>query len=141
MDQDYTFRGIPHTHVEHFWPFAEPFIKRALDHAHGEMSHLDLKRMCINRDAQLWICKGPQKIVGAGTTEIVLYPQKKVCRMITLAGTEFDNWMEMAHDIIAAWARTQDCQSLQAYTRTGFVPKLRKLGYRNRYCVCDKSLE
>lgn len=138
---EYIIRGVPYELIGQFWKFAEPFVKRALDHTHGEMTHLDLAQMCLKRDAQLWLIYHNGRVVGAGTTEIVLYPQKKVCRIITLAGTEFDEWMGMAHDVVSLWAKEQGCQAMQALTRTGFVPKLKSIGYKNRYCICDKPLE
>jgi len=138
--QEYIISGIPFQAIDRFWVFAEPYVKRALDHTNGEMTHIDLKEMCISRDAQLWLCNKGNRIIGAGTTEIVIYPRKKVCRIITLAGTEFDGWMDLAHNVITLWAKDQGCESLQALTRTGFVQKLKKIGFRNRYCVCDKPI-
>lgn len=141
MEKTYQVRGVPHQIVEHMWKFAEPYVKRALDHTHGEISHLDILSRCLNRDIQLWMIYDGQRIVGAGTTEIVMYPQMKVCRIITLAGAEFDGWMHFAHDIIEAWARDQGCDAMEAYTRKGFVPKLHGIGYRHKYSVCHKSLK
>lgn len=123
------------------WKFAEPYIKRALDHTHGEISHLDLLVRCLERDIQLWMIYDGQRIVGAGTTEIVLYPRMKVCRIITLAGAEFDEWAGYAQDVIGAWAKEQGCEAMEAYTRKGFVPKLQKLGFKHKYSVCHKPLE
>jgi len=127
--------------VEDLWRFAEPFVKRALDHTFGELSPDDLKNMCVRRDAQLWMIQKENRIVGAGTTTIVCYPQMKVCRIITLAGTEFDGWKDMAHAHIEIWAESNGCEAMESYVRKGFVPKLLDIGYKHRYSVVHKPLK
>lgn len=142
MTTEYIVRGIPSQAIEHFWHFAVPYVKRALDHAYGEVSPDDLKRKCMERDAQLWLVHNDQnKIVGAGTTEIIVYPQMKVCRIITLAGSGFDGWVHVAHQIIEMWAIQQGCGGLEALTRKGFIPKLQNIGFKYRYAVLHKKLE
>lgn len=139
---DYQIRGIPNNLVQDVWMFAEPFIKRALDHTFGEISHDDVRNMCYSRDMQLWmIYRSDKRMVGAGTTQIVTYPQKKACRIVTLAGTDFDAWREEAHAIIEAWARKMGCECMENYVRKGFVPKLEDMGYKHRYSVLHKDLQ
>jgi hypothetical protein len=137
----YAIRGIPNEMVGKVWSFAEPFIKRALDHTFGELSHEDLMRMVMARDAQLWmITRSDKRVVGAGTTQIVTYPQVTACRIITLAGTEFDGWREEAHALIETWAKSMGCKCMENYVRKGFVPKLIDMGYKHRYSVMHKDL-
>lgn len=139
---DYNIKGIPAEAVPGLWRFADPFIKRALDHTFGEVSADDLKAMCMNRDAQLWMIAKGNRVVGAGTTMIVNYPQMKITRIVTLAGTEFDQWKDMAHAFIEIWADTQmGCEAVECFVRKGFVPKLLEMGYRHRYSVCHKKLK
>jgi hypothetical protein len=137
---EYIIKGIPCEGVETVWRFAEPFIKRALDHTFGEISAMDILQFCENRDMQLWMIVKGNRVVGAGTTQIVFYPQMKVCRIVTLAGTEFDNWMGMAHAYIEAWAISQQCQDMEVYVRKGFMPKLQDIGYKHRYSVAHKRI-
>lgn len=138
---EYTIRGIPQPLVANVWRFAEPFIKRALDHTFGEISHDDLYRMVMNRDAQLWmIAREDKRIVGAGTTQIIHYPQTTACRIITLAGTEFDEWREGSHAIIKLWAQEQGCKCIENYVRKGFTKKMQEMGYRHRYSVMHMDI-
>lgn len=138
---DYVIKGIPAEGVETVWRFAEPFIKRALDHALGELSAQDIAQFCENRDMQLWMIVKGTRVVGAGATQVVWYPKKKVCRIVALAGTEFDQWMDYAHAYIEAWAISQKLDEMEAFVRKGFVPKLKSIGYRHGYCVMAKSLK
>ena len=138
---DYNIRGIPPNAIEGLWRFAEPYIKRALDHTYGEISPDDIKKFCIESQMQLWMVSKEKRMVGAGTTQIVCYPQMKVCRIVTLAGAEFPEWMDIAHMNIELWAEAQGCSGMEAYVRKGFVPKLGEIGYKHKYSVCHKSLK
>lgn len=136
----YQIQGIPFNLVEHFWNFAVPYIKRALDHTTGEFSPEDFKQSCLNRNMQLWLISRGTRIVGAGTTEIIIYPRRKHCRIITLAGANFPEWAEFTNEIIAAWAKSQGCVAVEAFTRKGFVPKLTALGYKHKNSVLIKEI-
>lgn len=136
----YLVRGIPSHLVDRMWPFAEPYIKRALDHAAGEFSPDDLRESCRDRDAQLWLVSTGNRVVGAMTTEIVEYPKRKHCRVITIAGSGFDEWIATVDDTLVDWSRAQGCDALEAYVRRGFVKRLDPLGYRHKYSVVTKKL-
>ncbi len=138
--KQYLMQGIPAPLIERFWPFAEPYIKRALDHAHGEFTPADFKQSCSDRNLQLWLISCENRIVGAVTTEIVIYPHRKHCRIITLAGTDFAGWIDLANSTLNAWATTQECDAMEAYVRKGFVPKLAPLGYKHGHSVVFKEL-
>lgn len=136
----YLIQGIPASAVEHFWPFAEPFIKRALDHANGEFSSDNFKSMCKDRVFQLWLVSKEKRIFGAITTQIVVYPQRKHCRIITVAGSDFSNWIDLANKILDAWAKEQGCNAMEACVRKGLVPKLTTLGYKHKRSFVTKEL-
>jgi hypothetical protein len=138
---EYNIKGIPPVAVGDLWRFAEPYVKRALDHTYGEITPSDLKILCQAEQAQLWMISKLNRIVGAGTTQIVIYPQMKVCRIITLAGAEFDEWKDMAHMNLEMWAESMGCSDMEAFCRKGFVPKLQEIGYKHRYSVVHKSLK
>lgn len=137
----YTIRGVPAAFIEQFWHFGLPYIKRALDHTYGEIGHDDLKKMCLERDGQLWLCYKEGRIIGSGVTQIVIYPKMKVCRIITLAGTEFDSWKHLADQMIQMWAIEQGCTDMEALTRKGFVPKLQEMGFKHKYSVLHKRIK
>lgn len=138
---EYNIKGIPVQAIPTFWHFAEPYIKRALDHTFGELSTENVKDLCLSRDMQLWMIAKGDRVVGAGTTQIVFYPSMKTCRIVTLAGSDFDEWMDVAHMNIELWAVQQGCDAMEAYVRKGFMPKLLEIGYKHRYSVAHKKLK
>lgn len=139
--RDYQIRGIPVNALGKLWRFAEPFVKRALDHTFGELSCGDIESLCHDREMQLWMIVEGTKVVGAGTTQLVNYPRMRTCRIVTLAGSQFDEWMHLAHAHIEVWAVDQGCDAMECYVRKGFVPKLLGLDYKHRYSVVHKSLK
>lgn len=140
MSSPYTMQGIPANLVPRFWDFAEPFIKRALDHTSGEFSHDDLKQLCLDHSIQLWLIYKEGRIFGAGTTEIVVYPQRKHCRIITLAGSDFDGWIDMAEANLLTWAKEQGCTAIEAYVRRGFMKRLQSIGYKQKHVILTKEI-
>lgn len=136
----YNIQGIPQEAVDKLWRFAEPYVKRSLEHTFGELSCDNIRDFCLGGDMQLWMIVKERRVVGAGTTQLVIYPQMKTCRVITLAGSEFDEWMDQAHMAIEVWADNMGCAAMEAYVRKGFVKKLSEIGYKHRYSVVHKSL-
>lgn len=136
----YSVRGVPSELVERFWPFAEPYIKRALDHSNGEYSSSDLCALCKNKDMQLWLISHEDRIIGAVTTTITNYPHVRVCLVVTLAGTKFDEWVDDAITIVSAWAKVQGCTLLTSYVRRGFAPKLQKKGFKLKHVVVCREI-
>lgn len=138
---DYIIRGIPADHLDKFWPHGEAYVKRALEHANGEMTHKDVRLFCEERSMQLWFIYGHGRIVGAATTELINYPQMRVARVVTLSGQDFDAWGSLLDDILGRWAGEQGCHGMEAYTRMGFKKKLEKLGYKNKYAAMFREIK
>lgn len=135
----FNIRGIPANLVEHFWKLAEPYIKRALDHANGEFTPANIKSFCKDKVIQLWLINEGEKVIGACTTEIVNYPQKRYCRVVTLGGSKAKDWMGDLDIILCEWAKQQGCQGLEAYVRKGFVPVLASYGLKYKYAALVKD--
>jgi hypothetical protein len=81
-----------------------------------------------------------KRVVGAITTEIIVYPHRKHCRIITLAGSNFPEWVGLADSTLDAWAKANGCDAMECYTRKGFVPKLTPLGYKHKHSVLVKEI-
>lgn len=140
MNDIFLMRGIPAPLVGTMWHYAEPYVKRALDHTSGELSAADFRRLAEQRDVQLWLISCGERVVGAVTTEIISYPHRKHCRVITLAGSRFSDWINICDNTLSGWAREQGCDALEAYVRKGFVQKLSDLDYRHKHSIVVKEL-
>lgn len=139
--EKYRVRGIPANMIDRFWPMAEPYIKRALDHTSGEFSPADIKAYCKDRIIQLWLVSENERIIAACTTEIINYPQRKHCRVVTLAGSKAVEWTQLLDVVLLEWAKQQGCDAMEAFVRKGYVPVLEKYGYKHQYSVVCKEIE
>lgn len=137
---NYVVRGIPFYVIDNFWKHGEAFIKRALDHANGEMTFEDVKEACKNRDMQLWFICDKDSVVATISTEIINYPQLRVCRIVTLAGKDFEKWIGEADQVISQWAGEQGCHGLEAFIRSGFYKKLNSRGFKKKYEVVYRDI-
>jgi hypothetical protein len=140
QQHDAIVRGIPANLVDAMWHYAEPYVKRALDHANGEFTAENFRGMCRDRSMQLWLVSRGTRVIGCITTEIVVYPQCKHVRVITVAGTDFANWIEPADTLLMEWAKAQGCNAIESYVRKGLVPKMAPHGYKHKHCVLVKEL-
>lgn len=139
-EQKFHIRGIPYLLIEKMWPFAEPYIKRALDNMSGEFLPSDIKKMCINRDVQLWLITYEDRVIAAVTTEIVVYPRRKHCRILTFAGTNTQNWVNDFNATIESWAKEQGCNAMEANVRKSYTQKMEDQGYRCRSVSLTKEI-
>lgn len=133
-------RGIPSNMVERFWSLAEPYVKRALDRTSGEFLPADLKMLCKDKVIQLWLVSENERVIGAVTTEIVVYPNRKHCRVITLAGSKAPEWTGDLDIILCGWAKEQGCAAIEAFVRKGYVPVLANYGYTHKYSAVFKEV-
>jgi hypothetical protein len=99
-----------------------PWIEAALEYSGGTHTFDDVVDGITSGRMQLW--PAPR---GCATTEIVLYPRKKVLHVF-LAGGDMDQILDMI-DSAAAWGRTQDCTALTLAGRLGWQRVLSKHGF------------
>tara|TARA_R100001530_G_scaffold96279_1_gene66958 strand:- start:3171 stop:3599 length:429 start_codon:yes stop_codon:yes gene_type:complete len=132
--------GIPSSQVPEVWEDCVPFIKLGNSKSQDEMTTNDIYELLCNAEMQLWvIINSEEKILGAGTTQILDYPNKKICRIVTLGGQNFDNWIQSIKTI-EEWSRVNNCKSVEFFCRKGFQRKLEDYGYKQTYTVLGKEL-
>lgn len=136
----YHIRGIPANLIDRFWPLCEAYVKRGLDHTRGEFTAEDVKAYCKDRILQLWLVSEGERIVAAATTEIIIYPQRKHCRVATLGGSKAVEWTALLVATLEAWAKEQGCDALEAFVRRGFVPTLNEHGFKHMYSAVFKPI-
>lgn len=140
-ERKYHIRGIPAAMVERFWLLAEPYVKRALDTTSGEFTPADIRMLCKDRVMQLWLVTEGERVVAAVTTEIVVYPQYKNCRVATIGGTKAVEWTGLLTYTLNEWAREQGCKNIEAFVRKGYVNVLSNYGFKHKYSAVFKPIE
>ena len=132
--------GIPSQEIDEIWDACVPYLDLVEKKGQGEMATEDIYKLCKEAKMQLWVIfDNDANIKGVGTTEVLIHPRKKVCRIITLGGVGFDEWMHSI-SVIEAWAEEKGCHAIETFCRKGFIKKLEKYGYEQTYTVLGKEL-
>ena len=124
--------------VEALWVDIEPFLVRSLKHAEGELAPDDLIPHLDDGKLRVWIAVVDKEIIASMVTEIIQYPRKKIVRVITLSGKDMDSWYQFL-PLLEGYAISNDCSSLEAWTRKGMARKLKD--WKQSYCVITKDLK
>jgi hypothetical protein len=132
---DWVIEGVLHKDVLSVWPQVEPLLNKALLRRHGEYTSEDILGFLRSRDMQLWTASDGV-IRAAAISQIISYPQLKVCLFTHLGGSGLRFW-KAAQPLIESWARSQGCQALRAGGRRGWA---RVFGMQEVYTVAEKRL-
>lgn len=121
--------------MDSVWSEVEPLLKKAIERRDGEFSIADVLRFIREREMQLWIARD-SRIRAAAVSQIISYPQLKVCLFAYLGGDGMRFWKQ-AQPLIEAWAKSQGCQEIRSAGRRGWA---RVFGLQEIYTVAAKRL-
>ena len=124
--------------IDLVWHDVEPLIKKALQHAEGELIPDDIKKHLDKCDLRLWVALEDKETIAAMVTEIIQYPRKKIVRVITLAGKDMAMWYNFL-PMIEGYAIRNGCSSLEAWSRKGMARKLKD--WKHSYDIITKDLK
>lgn len=134
--------AIPWMYVPQAWPMVEPLLQRAVDQqTWPEMLLEDVYSFLMARDMQLWavIDRSTSMFKAAGVTQILVYPRKKVARLVLVAGEDMDEWTNSLESV-EAWAIANGATFVDAFCRPGLAKKLKPHGFTSVYVVVEKDL-
>jgi len=80
--------------VAYIWEDVAPMLARVTPHTEGELEPDDFIEPLTHGEMQLWIAIENKEIIAALITQIIPYPQKKVLRLISLAGEDFSKFKD-----------------------------------------------
>lgn len=125
----------------HYWPTISPLLELAMNTGQGENSMVDYMRKVLNGIVQCWVVVDDDKIVGAGLTEILVYPQHKTLHIILFSGSDFEQQSKV-FPTIEKFAKDSGCKSIEQYGRAGWAKVLPKYvpGFKQVYVVMRKDL-
>ena len=126
--------------LELVWDEVVPLIEAALKYSEGEVIPEDLVQPLKTGKMQLWVAMS-DGVIAAMITEIVAYPRKRVLRVITIAGKDgrgMSRWYGFL-PLVEGFALSNNCSSLEAWTRKGMAKKLKD--WEHKYMVVTKDLK
>jgi len=128
-------------HIDAVWAKVRPILESAIERSYGRWSSHALRVACLTGQQQLWVVfDGQSEIIGAGTTEFVDYPSRRLLAIQFLAGKDFDKWIKIAIDRVEPWAADHGADGLEAIGRPGLWRALSKEGWEKSFQVFEKRL-
>ena len=125
---------VPQEDLHIVWNEVEPLIKKALDDTYTARDILD---GLVKNSFQLFI-SWEDKVESAVITEVIQYPQKKVCRYFLAGGSNINNWLEPIQQEIEKFAKYNQCDAIEVAGRKGWLRKLK--GYKQKIYLMSKKL-
>ena len=132
-------------HVDLIWSNVVPLLSKPLETGLGEVGLDDIKEWIKNQTQQLWLIldEEEQKIIGACTTQIMVYPNQSHLR-IQLIGAEsnrLQEYMEQYPPIAKEFCRENNLSHIEVIAhRKGWERLLSNKGYKKYYTVLVKEM-
>ena len=123
--------------VEYVWDKVEPILARVVSRSEGELETEDILDLVTEGRMQLWIVAENKEIIAALVTQIITYPQKKVLRLVSLAGEDFNKFKHFL-DMVQSFAIQKDCIALELWGRKGWKKLLPE--WKSEYIVYNKDI-
>ena len=126
--------------VPNVWNEVKPILEKVVNRTFDECTIEDHYRMLCRGDQSLWLgASDDNDILAAGTTQVVVYPSKKVLRIIlfaTKSGKDLDLFQPLL-ERVTEYAKSYGCVGIEAWVRKGFA---RKLKWDHEYSIISKPI-
>lgn len=139
VNTTYDLTGVSAKNIPLIWGDIQPLVESALFYSEGEYAANDIYNLLMYQKMQLWVATDDINLQGLAVTEILEYPQMKVCSVVLAAGFDFDRWKHIA-DTIEKWAYSQGCKRMRNLGRPGWKRRAKEHGYDMPYVVYTKPL-
>jgi len=131
---------VPPESIDATWDVLRSYVAAALEKGQGEIDAEYVFMQLLERHMQLWVVLEGAMLLGCAVTEVVEYPRKRICRIVLLAGKDVESWLQEGFFAVAAWAKTESCDTLEAYGRKGWLKLAEPFGFRHAFTVISKEL-
>ena len=124
--------------VAYVWEEVAPLLDTVKEHTEGELETDDFLEPLTHGDMQLWIATEGSTVHGVMVTQLIPYPQKKILRVISLAGDNFEELRDF-QEMLEAFAVKTGCTALEMWGRKGW--KKLPPDWEDTYVVYTKDLK
>ena len=104
--------------VAYVWEEVVPLLARVAHHTEGELEPDDYIEPLTHGDMQLWVVVENKRVNAALVTQIIPYPQKRILRLISLAGDNFQDIKDFL-EMVEVFALKNGCTALEMWGRKG----------------------
>ena len=124
--------------VAYIWERVAPLLNEVQEHTEGEVESDDFLESLTHGDMQLWIATEENELHSIMITQIITYPQKRVLRIISIAGSDFKRLYQF-NEMVESFAIKTGCTSLELWGRKGWKKLLPD--WESNYIVYTKDLK
>ena len=125
--------------VPYVWEDVAPMLAQAAEHSEGELEPEDFIEPLSTGEMQLWVAyEDNERINATMITQFIQYPQKKILRIISLAGENFAEIKDF-QSIIEGFAIKYGCIAIELWGRKGWKKLLPD--WKDSYTVYTKELQ
>ena len=124
--------------IAYIWEEVAPLLNRVKEHSEGEAEPDDFLEPLTHGHMQLWIATEDKQMHSAMITQIIVYHQKKVLRVISIAGSDFKRLYEF-NDMVESFAIKTGCSGMELWGRRGWKKLLPD--WESNYIVYSKDLK
>tara|TARA_R110000824_G_scaffold68302_7_gene176823 strand:- start:611 stop:1063 length:453 start_codon:yes stop_codon:yes gene_type:complete len=133
--------AIPSDKILMLWEEVSPMLAPAVERSHGRWTMEFLLDALRSGQQHLWIVfEGDQPIKGVATTEILVYPNRKMLGIQYLGGKDLDTWGFSFLEIIEDFAKAAGCSGIEGTARKGFWKWMKEYDYKDAYTVYEKEI-
>ena len=112
---------IPTEHCRTVWKQAKPHLKLAIDRSGGRWKSDYVLAALVLNEQSLWIIINESKLcVGAATTQIIEYPEKRMLAIHYLGGLGISDWYIFLSDALTKHGKELGCDAIECNARFGF---------------------
>lgn len=140
VEEDLQLRIIQTSDLPKIWPHLISLFTKGRQYWEKHYSLADIYASILSGVTQLWVAKDEAHDVKlAMLTEVRVYPQTKVLRIIYLGGSQLKRALHHL-EFVELWARRQGCASVEVLGRTGWLRRLETEGYEFEAVFLTKDL-
>ena len=125
--------------VPYLWEDVAPMLARVRQHSEGELETDDFLDNLMEGNMQLWVVTEGESIIVSMVTLMADYPQKKILRIVALAGKDFKEVNKNFISMLEAYAIKNECSALELWGRKGWKKMLPD--WKDSYIVYTKDLK
>ena len=128
---------LPAEDIDKFWPLLEWAFVSFSERTDGDVTPDELKDDVREAAKQCWVALEGTDVRAVGLTEVQAHGRRVWFNYC--AGRGREDWQTQMVEEIEAWSKRIGARGVRTYSRTGWTPFLRDMGYRETHRIMEKS--
>jgi hypothetical protein len=131
---------VPVSVLDVVWPEVVGYIEDAAATTNGKYKAQDIYDDIQRGVYVLWIIVENDAIIGALTTRVAVYPNRRSMSIDWIGGTRLEELLPKFHPVMQKYAKDNKCTYLEGHGRGGWARKLKSYGWKTDHIVYNMEL-